>query len=314
MQFTDFIFELLRLRYIKSAMDAIASWLPDGKTPAEVGAMIATATSPTGPRGNYESANATLQLAQGEYDEDIEEGNGVCVQVYAIVKSRYRSDAGSSSAIRSLVTGDQSSPAKVNRMKATSVLWSKLPNPPGTATPFEAWPGMNKAAFDAFIIAIEGTEGPPVVIGTGAAKAAAESAFEMAEGALHAAVATMQDFCTNALIQGRGQFPEGTANREVIDAIPTQPATQPPGQAVITAATSPAAGAAHLEFDAPHMTSADVFRKGPGDAAFVKVASDIITKFYDATGLAAGLHEFKVIGRNSKGDGPESAVSGVAVG
>ena len=313
MQFTDYIFELLRLRYIKSAMDAIASLRPDGKTPAEVGTMITNATSPTSPRANYESANATLQLAQGEYDEDIVEGSGASVQVYAIMKSRYRSDAGSSSAIRSLITQDESSSGKINRLKATSVLWGKLPNPPGSATPFEAWPGMSKAAFDAFVIAIEGTEGPPPVIGTAAAKAAAESAFEVAEGALHAAEATMQDFCTNALIQGRGQFTEGTPEREVIDAIPTQPATQPPGQAVITVATSPAAGAAHLVFDAPHMTSADVFRKGPGDAAFAKVANDIITKTYDAAGLAAGLHEFKVVGRNSKGDGLESAVSGVNV-
>ena len=41
---------------------------------------------------------------------------------------------------------------------------------------------------------------------------------------------------------GLAQFPPGTANREVIDAIPTAPATQPPGQAVITNASSPGAG------------------------------------------------------------------------
>jgi len=33
----------------------------------------------------------------------------------------------------------------------------------------------------------------------------------------------------------------------------------------------------------------------------------------DATGLAAGAHEYKVIPRNSRGDGPESAVSVVNV-
>ena len=96
--------------------------------------------------------------------------------------------------------------------------------------------------------------------------------------------------------------------------IPTAPATQSPGQAVITSASSPAAGAVHFDYDAPHGTSWDVFRKGPGDAAFVKVASDVIVKSYDATGLAAGDYEFKVVGRNSKGDGPESAVSTITVG
>jgi len=313
MQFTDYIFELLRLRYIKLAMDAIPNYRPDGKTPAEVGTMINNATSTTSPRGVYEGANATLQLAQGEFDEDIAEGHVVCVQVHPIMRSRFRSDAGSLSAIESLTTQDKSAAETFTRLKGMSVLWGKLPNPPGSPVPFKAWDTMGKTEFDAYITAIEGTDGPPVVIGTLAAKAAAESAFEVAEGALRAAVAAMKDFCTNALIQGRGQFLPGTPNREVIDAIPTEPATQAPGQAVITGALSPGPGAAHFDYDAPHGTSWDVFRKGPGDAAFVKVASDVIVKTYDATGLAAGAYEFKVIGRNSKGDGPESAVSGVNV-
>lgn len=311
--FAKYTFETLRLRYTKGGMDAIAAWRPDGKTPAEVQAMVNTATSPTGPRGVFESANATLQLAQGEYAEDIAELHAVCVQVYQIMKSRYRTDAGSISALNSLPTQDESGMETLNRGKAISILWGKLPNPPGSLTPFVAWPGMDKAAFDAFITAIEGSEGPPVVVGTLAAKATAESAFQVAEGALHAFEQVMEDFATNALIQGRGQFPEGSANREVIDAIPTAPATQSPGQAVITNASSPGAGEAHFEYDAPHSTSWDVLRKGPGDAAFVKVANDVIVKSYDATGLAAGAYEFKVIGRNSKGDGPASAVTTINV-
>ncbi len=311
--FEKYTFETLRLRYLKAAMDAIASYRPDGKTPAEVQAMVNTATSSTGPRGNYESAYATLQLAQGEYDEDIAELHGLCVQVHPILKSRYRTDAGSLSAINSLTTQDETGTATLTRGKGMSTLMGKLPNPPGSLTPFQAWPGMDKAAFDAFITAIEGLAGPPLVPGTLAAKATAESEFQVAEGALHAFEKVMEDFATNALIQGRGQFPAGTANREVIDAIPIAPATQPPGQAVITNAGSPAAGAAHFEYDAPHSTSWDVFRKGPGDADYVKVANDVIVKFYDATGLAAGAYDFKVVGRNSKGDGPASAVTTINV-
>jgi hypothetical protein len=312
--FEKYTFELLRLRYLKGAMDAIAAFRPDGKTPTDVGLMIANATAPTGPRSAYESAKATLQLAQGEYAEDIADGHGACVQVYPIMKSRYRADRGSSSAVESLPTDDETPTATLTRLKAISTLWGKLPNPPGSATPFKAWDTMDKAAFDAFITAIEGTAGPPVVEGTLAGKATAESAFEVAEGALHAAEDAMADFATNALIQGRGQFPPGTANREVIDAIPTAPATQPPGQAVITNASSPAAGAVHFDYDAPHSTSWDVFRKGPGDADFVKVANDVIVKTYDATGLVAGAYECKVVGRNSKGDGLASAVSTITVG
>lgn len=311
--FEKYTFETLRLRYIHGGMVAIPSYRPDDKSPAEVLAMITTATSPTGPRGVYESANATLQLAAGEYDEDIAELHGVCVQVFPIMKSRFRLDPGSLSAINSLITQDQTGTATLTRGKGMSTLWGKLPNPPGSATPFKAWDTMDKAAFDAYLRAIEGTDGPPAVVGTLAAKASAESAFQVAEGALHKAEQDMEDFATNALIQGRGQFPEGTPQREVIDAIPTAPATQMPGQAVITNASSPAAGAAHFEYDAPHSTSWDVFRKGPGDADYVKVANDVIVKFYDATGLPAGAYDFKVIGRNSKGDGPASAVTTINV-
>jgi hypothetical protein len=82
---------------------------------------------------------------------------------------------------------------------------------------------------------------------------------------------------------------------------------------VISVATSPAVGAVHLEFDADRATSFDVLQKGPGDPDFVVVASDIITTTYDATGLPAGSYDFKVIGRNSQGPGPESTVSTIVV-
>lgn len=308
--FERFNFELLRLRYVKNVMDILVSFRPDGKGPADATGMLTGAATA---RTAYEGANATLQLAQGEYAEDIAEGHALCVQVYPIMKSRYRTDPGSLSAIDSLPTVDQKPTETVTRLKAISTLWAQLPNPPGSATPFKAWDTMGKAEFDAFITPIEGSAGPPVVIGTQTAKATAESAMQVAEAGIHTIENAMEDFNTNALIQGRGQFPEGTANRELIDAIPTQPATQLPGQAVISVASSPGAGQAHLEFDGPHMTSGDVLHKAPGAAAFVKVADDIIVKFYDATGLAAGAHGYKVVPRNSRGEGPASAVSVINV-
>lgn len=308
--FEKYNFEFLRLRYVKGAMTNIPSFRPDGKTPADCDTLMTSATTA---RATFVNTNTTLQLAQGEFNEDITEAHDICVQVYAIMKNRYRKDPGSASAINSLVTLDRSASETITRIEGMSSLWEQLPNPPGSATPFKAWDTMDKAAFDLFLTAIKGSAGPPVVIGTQAAKATAESAMELAEAGLHTVENAMEDFNTAALIQGRGQFPDGSANREVIDAIPTQPATQLPGQAIITAATSPGAGQAHLEFEAPHMTSGDVLHKAPGAPDFVKVADDIIEKFFNATGLAPGAHEYKIIPRNSRGDGPESAVSVVNV-
>ena len=116
-----------------------------------------------------------------------------------------------------------------------------------------------------------------------------------------------------AFFQGRAQFRTGAA-REVIDAIPTEPPSQPPAQAVISAASSPKAGEVHLEFDANHATSFDVLQKAPGAPSFVTVSDDQLAKTYDATGLTAGAYQYQVIGRNSLGVGPVSDPASVTVG
>ena len=125
--------------------------------------------------------------------------------------------------------------------------------------------------------------------------------------------AELLDFIGAARTQGRHQFADGTAQREIIDHIPTVPATQAPTKAVISSATGPAAGTLQATGDADHATSFDWFRKGPGAAAFVKVADDVIQRTYHATGLAAGSYEIKLVGRNSRGPGPASDVSTVNV-
>ena len=295
-------FHILQLRFIKRALDDFSTYRPDGKTPAQVGTMITTAKTV---RGTYIDAKTTLDLALGGYNTAITAGHGICVQVYPMMKSRFRADSASLEAINKLPIEDQTPAATIKRLELTISLWTRLPNPPESLTPFKAWETMGLAEFTAYL----------TTIGTKAElKDDADNQFEVEEGNLHKSDKTLDDFITAALIQGRGQFLEGTVEREVIDAIPTAPAQQAPGKAIITEATSPAPNQAHIAFDAPHGTSFDVYRKGPGDAAFILVAEDTIDKTYNASGLAAGTHEFKVVPRNSKGTGPASEVSVVAVG
>ncbi|MFM8471349.1 MAG: LamG-like jellyroll fold domain-containing protein [Limisphaerales bacterium] len=52
---------------------------------------------------------------------------------------------------------------------------------------------------------------------------------------------------------------------------------------------------------------------GSYSVVITNVADDIIVTTYNATGLVAGAHEYKVAGRNSRGTGPESDVSVVNV-
>ena len=121
------------------------------------------------------------------------------------------------------------------------------------------------------------------------------------------------DFVSAVLAQGRANFPEGTEGRALIDTIPTVPSTQAPGQAVITSATSPAAQSARLEFGVPHATSFVVFRKGPDDEDFKQVTDVLLPGVYEAGDLPPGENQFKVMPENSRGRGPESAVSTVVV-
>ncbi len=297
----QFDFHYLQLRYIREAMNDYSTFRPDDFTVAQVDALLLSAKNV---RTAYENTRTEFDLAMGGRNGAQTALHDACVQVYPIMKSRFRKDPVSSEVIGKLPVDDKTPADTLKRGQAISLLWGKLPNPPGSATPFKAWDTMDNAAFAALVTALD-TKLETFTDET--------DDFQEAQGNLHLKDAEMTDFITAALTQGRNQFSVGTAEREVIDAIPTTPASQAPGQAVISAATSPGAGAAHLEYSAPHGTSYDVLRKGPGDAGFATVASDTIETAYDASGLAAGAHQFKVVGRNSRGTGPESAVSTVNV-
>jgi len=299
--FELFDFSVLQGRYVKGAMDEIPSFRPVGKTPADVQILIDDTLAE---RLVFQTSNAARDLARGELGEKLDAAHLACVQVYPIMKIQFRNDPGSFSAINRLPVNDRTGGQTIARMEAMTILWGQLPNPPGSATAFKAWDTMDKPAFDAVL-----TTAKTVAAGVGTV----DQDYELAQGELHEAIDTLDDFVTAALVTGRAQFVEESAEREVIDAIPTEPAQQPPDQAVISAATSPAAGSVHLEYDADGGTSFDVLHKGPGAAAFAVVAADVIVTVYDTAGLAAGSHDYKVIPRNSRGNGPESAVSTIVV-
>jgi len=294
-------FEVLRGRYVKAAMDEIPTFRPEGKTPANVQTLIDNVVTA---QTVFVTKSTTLDLARGELQEAIDALHVACTQVYPIMKVVYRTDAGSLQAISRLPVVDRTSRETLARGDAISALWAQLPNPPSSATPFKAWDTMDMVAFNALVTTAKTKH-------TG--MAAVDQDYQIAQGDLHEKTEILEDFVTAAMIIGRAQFLPGTPEREVIDAIPTEPAQQTPAQAVISVATSPAAGAAHLEYDADRATSFGVLQKGPADPAFSIVEPDTIADVYDATGLAAGNYEFKVIGRNSQGPGPESAVSSVVI-
>lgn len=299
----EFDFHLLQLQYITAAMDQLLTYQPLAMTPAM---MQAEYDAGVVVRTNYKNQRAALGLARGELHEKIEEAHQAAIGVYGVMKTRYRKDPGSLEAINSLPTQDRTFEQTRDRMDSMKALWAQLPNDPYAAPPgpFVPWAGMDQAAFGVKLTTMTTAQAAFVV---------AFENFQKAEGDLHAKDAHLADVAVAALEEGRSQFVDGTSEREVINSIPTAPASQEPNKAIITVATSPAAGQAHLEFESLHGTSFDVVHKGPGVTEFTTVAEDIIEKIYNANGLAPGNHEYKVIGENSRGNGPESEVSIVAV-
>jgi len=299
----EYDFHLLQLQHIKAAMDEVPTYRPMNMTPAQMqdeydaGVVVRTA---------YLNKMQTLNFARGELAEKQDAAHAAAIGVYGVMKTRYRKDPGSLNAINTLPTKDQTVEDTRVRMDAMMALWSQLPNDPFSSPPgpFVAWAGMDQAAFSALLTAMTTAQATFVT---------ADKAFEKAEGDQHAKDAHMADLAVAALDEGRSQFPVGTPEREVIDAIPIEPAAQEPNQAVISVSTSPGPGQAHLEFAAEHATSFDVLHKGPGDTEFTTVADDIIETTYDTSGLADGAHEYKVIGQNSRGNGPESTMASITV-
>ncbi len=112
-------------------------------------------------------------------------------------------------------------------------------------------------------------------------------------------------------------FPEGTAHGDLIRAtIPTtySPPAAPPGVATFTHAGSAAPGELTAGLASTGAATFDFYRKGPGEAAFVKVVDLSTNHEYSASGLAAGTYLLKGQGHNSGGYGPMSAERAVVVG
>lgn len=112
-------------------------------------------------------------------------------------------------------------------------------------------------------------------------------------------------------------FPVGTPLGDMIrSTVPTTytPPAEPPGLPTFSQASSPGPGELSASFTAARAATFDVYLKGPGDAAFVRVVHLSTHHGYSAADLPAGTYLLKVQGHNSGGYGPLSAEQTVVVG
>ncbi len=289
-----------RLRYLKVAVTSIPDFKPDGKPAAHVTTLADSA------KLGLEVAltqKVTAATTRGQLETLWDTAHDQSVVVHACMKSCYRHDRASLDSIRAVPTDDKTAAQTLHRMKELSAVWAALPSLPGSGELF-AVRGVTKASFDTLLDGLDDK----------ITESTQESVLlDNEEAKLRVLNSQVEDFITAALVQGRVQYPAGTPERAFIEAVPTDPSTQKPGQAEITQATSPAEGEAHLEFDAAHATSFQVWYKAPGEAQFVQAGDSIRPGNYSVVGLAAGNHEYQIVGVNSRGEGPASATATVSV-
>ena len=295
-------FVIKQLQRLKKAMaqPELNGFAPDGKVLTDVTGYLGQIGST---KGDLIGRDISLRIGLGAQEVAATTVHGYCVDAYANMRSVYRRDVAHLRGIRRIPKRDQTPAQTLTRGDLTAQVWAQLPNMPGTANPFKVGSLtltiLNTAVAD-LKTKVETAEG-------------ADSTYQVGLANLMNMQLELGNFASAAVAQGRSQYAEGTAARVWIDAIPLEPSTVPPAQAVITEATNPEPGVSRLVFDAEHATSFIVKRKGPGQVDYEVVADDFTDEVFEEDELAPGVYEYIVIGHNSRGDGPPSVPAQVTI-
>ena len=204
----EYVFHTKQLNYVRAAMVEISGFLPDARTLAQVDALIATREQP---RKDYLAKHTALTTARGEVHEAHDLGHKAAVSVHGLMRSFYRNVPATQETIQRVPVDDRTPDETLTRLAKLSEVWATLPNVPGTNKPFVAGK-ITRASVDELHDDLE-------------AKlktfSGCDQEFQTVAGALNVLDAQHVDFIGGALAQGRKQFELETAERRVIEAIPT---------------------------------------------------------------------------------------------
>jgi hypothetical protein len=292
-------FTVTQVRYIKAAMDQIASFRPDGLSPVDVAALT---PNPDPIRANYVTKLTAAGVARDARNNGATAVHDLGVLFLSQARSTYRKNPSVLEQLDRIMTKDQTFTNCMTRGDQTSAVWGTLPNVGTPPAPFKVLRDgtlVPKADLDTLIANARAAD---------VALPGLDQLFQKAEGDLHVKHHELDDFVSAALNLGRSAYSEGTAERDMIDAIPSVPATHEPDKAVIASLVFDG-GQVTITYDALHATTYKIFVKLPGASDFTQVAEDRIEKTFSLPLDTHGDWEFKVVGHNSRGDGPESDVA-----
>ncbi len=297
-------FSLTQLRYIRAAMAQVASFRPGGATLSSLDALLLDSIPP---RTAYLAAKTDLDSARADRRFAIQMLHDACIDFAAQARSTFRRNPNVAERLTRLPSKDQSFPETLARADATLALWGTLPQAGTPAADFTVKQGTE-------ILDLAGFEALRAVAGAAhEAMPEADQAFQEKAADLHTQERVMDEVIQDALAQGRSQFAEGSAQREIIDAIPVEASSRRPGKAEITAALSPGPALVRLDYVATGATSFDIFERAPGAGTLNRVGEGIEKRTFELANLTPGPHEFTVRGRNARGLGPESEVARVTL-
>ena len=147
-----------------------------------------------------------------------------------------------------------------------------------------------------------------------AAHSAKFIAWRRASAALMNKAQQVDADCIAWYAEAARRFPEGTTDGDLIrSAVPTTTRAEPEVGPAVISNLSATGGTIHFDAAAAGATRFTLLQQQPGSPAYVVVRADATESSFTLQGQPAGLHRFKVVGSNSGGSGPESAVAEVTV-
>ena len=209
----QFDFAVSRLRYLKAAMTEIPSFRPEGLLPADIQSLITSA----GPvRADYVSRKTSLDGARALRRSACASLHAACIDFNQQARNAFRKNPTVMECLERLPTNDKSFQQTLDRADMALVQWAALPlvgTPPAVFSVAQGVAVLTLAGMTALHAAAETADGD---------MPAAEQDFLLQQARLHGKQAEMHDQMMSALRQGRSQFPKGSAEREVIEAIQTK--------------------------------------------------------------------------------------------
>ena len=210
----EFDFAVTQTAYVKAAMDEIPAFRPEGETPTPVQARVDSATVPRLAYITNHGCHRWCPRIAPDLDRDAARrlrGFRRAGPLALPQESRGRGALRAAAERRSDLPGDNDARGGDFRFLCDAADGGRaaggLHRGPGTTT-------LELAGFNAMMTTAGGAD---------TSIPAVDQDFQAAEGAVHVNQADLEEFLTAALELGRSQFEEGSAEREIIDAIPTAP-------------------------------------------------------------------------------------------